>query len=120
MSTDVHKLEKESLKVIERAFAQVPESLQYIKKRSLANLYKYLTFKALEGNPVRKTAVKATYFILNFIKNDPSMLQKKISAKALLKSIALTLLSHNQFQKLLKYKNLFDITSLLMHTQLDP
>src|SRR5919199_2454966 len=47
-SFDVWKMEASSLKVIEKAFAQAPESLRPLKKKSLGNRYKYLTYKSIE------------------------------------------------------------------------
>ena len=46
MSANIAQQASETLKVIEKAFKQAPEELQYLKKQSLANLYKYLTYKA--------------------------------------------------------------------------
>src|SRR4028118_1289230 len=48
-SANVLKQGAGSLQVMERAFNQAPESLQHLKPASLANIYKGLTFKALEG-----------------------------------------------------------------------
>jgi glycosyltransferase involved in cell wall biosynthesis len=120
MSANVDKLEKESLKVIERHFKQVPESLQYIKRVSIANLYKYLTFKCLEGYPRRKKGIKVTFLLLNLIRYDPTMFWKKVTWKILFRSLVMTLMPPEQAQTLLlNAKNRANITPLLLHIQRD-
>lgn len=121
MSCNVSQLEKESLKVIEKAFAQAPKSLQYLKKQSVANLYKYLTFKTLEGYPDREHGIKAVGFLWGFIKNDPSMIQNKISLKVFLTSLIITFFSTKQSLKILtRFQSKLNIKLLLSCTQLDP
>ncbi|MBP0018240.1 MAG: glycosyltransferase [Cyanobacteria bacterium SBLK] len=67
ITTDVRRQEKESLKVIEKAFQQVPDSLRLLKQKSLANLYKYLACKSLE-NPSRKNGISTLLFLFNYAK----------------------------------------------------
>ncbi|HBL15032.1 MAG TPA: glycosyl transferase family A, partial [Cyanobacteria bacterium UBA11162] len=74
MSTDVWRLELACLQVIERAFNQAPASLQHLKKYSMANLYKYLAFKVLEGFPQRQRGIAAMRFLGEVIRFDPAML----------------------------------------------
>lgn len=122
MSANIFRFEKACLQVIERGFARAPESLQYLKKDSLANLYKYLTFRALEGDLSPKKGRVAVRFLISCVKNDPSMLkQRRILLKVLLKSMAMALLPPKQAQILLnKVKNVSNINALLMHFQLNP
>ncbi|NJK38064.1 MAG: glycosyltransferase [Oscillatoriales cyanobacterium RM2_1_1] len=87
MSTKLTQHETESLKVIERAFIQAPEELHYLKPQSLANLYKYLTFKALDG----KQGIKALQFFWQAVKYDPKLLQGGITGKVIFKATILTL-----------------------------
>ena len=118
-SANVFKLERACLRVIEQAFAQAPVSLQYLKKDSLANLYKYLIYKALEGFPVPKRGREALRFLLSCIRNDPSMLrQGRILLKVVLKSVAVALLPAKQAQAFLnKVKKLSDIHTILLQIQ---
>ena len=115
MSANVVRLEAASLQVIERAFAQAPASLQYLKKYSLANLYKYLTFKALEGSPEQHKGLAATRFLFCAIKNDPSLTTHwRVLLKLLFKISALALLPAKQAQALLtKVKTLSNTNTLL-------
>ncbi len=114
-SSNVSKLEHGALQVINRAFTQAPPSLKYLKKPSKANLYKYLTFKSLEGNPGKCQSLRALKFILNTVSNQPSLLYKKIIWKVLLK-IAIAFLLPPQaalalFAKLERRSNLEDLFS---------
>jgi glycosyltransferase involved in cell wall biosynthesis len=90
MSTNLKIQEVASLQVIERAFSQSESaSFQHLKKSSLANLYLYLTFKALESaNKLAKSRIAAN-FLGKCIKHDSSMLRggKKVILIAILKII---------------------------------
>lgn len=102
MSFDVNKMEKSSLQVITKAVADAPKSVEHLKKFSLGNRYKYLTWKALDGTPDRHRAITAARFLWHTISNDPPLLYKRIVWKIVLKifisllfppQIALTLLA---------------------------
>ncbi|MGF1491620.1 MAG: glycosyltransferase [Microcoleaceae cyanobacterium] len=88
MSTQLDRQEAESLKVIERAFQQAPGNLQYLKSRSLGNLYKYLTSRALDNYQSQRALV----FFWKAVRHDPSLAKHRITTKVLFKSLALVLL----------------------------
>ncbi len=109
-----------SLQVMERAFNQAPESLQYLKQKSLANIYKGLTFKMLEGTPERWRGFKSLQLLWNSVKNDPALLRSRVILKVLFKIAVVTLLPPQQAQALLtKAKGLANTTTLLGYLQLD-
>ncbi|HIK08598.1 MAG TPA: glycosyltransferase [Trichormus sp. M33_DOE_039] len=87
MSTNLTRQESASLIVIERAFShQKAESLQSLKKRSIAYLYRYLTFKALEAHPKTQKSYLTIQFLWKAIINDPSLIkQRRLLFIALLK-----------------------------------
>ncbi len=121
MSSNVYKQEKESIKVIKKAFMQAPKFLQHLKKQSLANLYKYLTFKTLEGYPERQRGLKAAHFLWHCIINDPSLLRKRVICKVGFTIAVMALLSPTKAQALLaKSKQLANHRMLLLHMQLEP
>jgi glycosyltransferase involved in cell wall biosynthesis len=114
MSFNVLQQERESLKVIERAFNQAPESLQYLKKPSLANLYKYLTYKSLEGTPQQKKGLVAARMLSSAVKNDLSLLQAKVIGKVVFKILVMVLLPPDLAQSVItKFKILSNTTTLL-------
>ena len=76
MSSQIKNQERECLKVIEKAFKSAPESQQNLKCLSLSNLYKYLTFKAIEDSPSRQNAGIAAYCLWQYCKYKPELLLK--------------------------------------------
>ena len=92
MSSNVWKIEAESLPIIERVFAEGSESMQGLKRETLGNRYKYLTFKAIEGPPERKRGLVAIRFLWEATKNDPSMLLRLKIMSIVLFKIAIAVL----------------------------
>ena len=86
MSTNLKRQEIASLKVIERGFSYPKaEKLQHLKKQSLSHLYQYLTFKAIEAPPKQRQTLTAVYFLWNWIKNNPAVMNKQVMIIAMLK-----------------------------------
>jgi glycosyltransferase involved in cell wall biosynthesis len=91
-SFNVWKMEAGSLRVIERAFAQAPESLQRLKKETLASRYKYLAFKATEGFPEPKKGLAAVKFLWQVVRYQPSSLPRGRVMLVVLFKIAVAIL----------------------------
>lgn len=91
VSFDIRKMAEGSLQVIERVFAEKPE-LAYLKRETLASRYKYLTFKALEGNLERKNGLMAARFLGETLKNDLSLLRQTKLMLIILVKIAIAIL----------------------------
>ncbi|MCP2730017.1 glycosyltransferase [Limnofasciculus baicalensis] len=120
-SSDIWKMETGCLQVIERAFSQAPKSLQALRKHSTANMYKYLIFKALDGDSGRERGVAATKFIWHVIKNDPSILLRGVLLKVLFKVGVLILLSPIHAQAFIaKFKKLLDTSTILGYLRINP
>lgn len=99
MSSNVWKMEAGSLRVIERAFAQAPESLQHLKREILGSRYQYLTLKAIEGPPERSKGLAAARFFWQAVSNNPAWLQRtQLMLIVLLKITIATLLPARQAQ----------------------
>ena len=118
MSANVFKQEVETVKVIEKAFLQAPKSLQYLKKYSLANVYKYLTYKALEGSPGRDRGLVAARFMMQAIRCDRTLFRKRVIWKVWLKILMVIILPRRLAEPLLaKMNQLFNLHALLVHIQ---
>jgi len=91
-SFNIVKMEAGSLKVIERVFAQAPESLQDLKRETLASRYNYFTFKALEGNLDRKNGLTAARFLIQALKHDLALLGRTKIMVIVLVKIAVAIL----------------------------
>jgi glycosyltransferase involved in cell wall biosynthesis len=118
-SSYIEKMEASSLLVIERAFTQAPESLQYLKKYTLANLYKYLSYKSLETTPGKQNSLQAAKCLWQAVKTDASLISKPVIYKAWLKLAAMTLLPPQQATKFLtKFPRLSNTSTFCGYTKL--
>jgi GT2 family glycosyltransferase len=102
MSSNIWKMEAGSLRIIERAFTQAPESLQPLKREILGKRYQYLTLKAIEGPPERHRGLAAARFLWQAVSNDPAWLQRgQLMLIVLFKIVIATLLPPQHAQALL-------------------
>jgi hypothetical protein len=109
------------LQIIEKAFTSAPQSLQYLKKDSMGNRYKYLTFKALDGIPQRRKGLAATRFLWKAISYDPSLLKTKVLWKVLFKISAMVLLPPKLAEKVInQFKFLSNTFTLLGYIKFNP
>ncbi|MDY6936873.1 MAG: glycosyltransferase [Cyanobacteriota bacterium] len=101
-STNVVRLERSCRRVLDRAFAaSKANSLKHLKSQSLANLYQYLTYKALENLQDPERAKVATRFFWTIVKNDRGFLrQRRISLMVILKSYTVAFLPESIAQSL--------------------
>ncbi|MBE9126713.1 MULTISPECIES: glycosyltransferase [unclassified Coleofasciculus] len=95
-SFNVWKMELGSLRVIDKALAEAPASIQHLKREILANRYKYLTLKATEGNLERRRGLVAARFLLQAIRNDLAWLQRTQLMLIILFKIAMATLLPTQ------------------------
>jgi glycosyltransferase involved in cell wall biosynthesis len=114
VSSNVLKMEEGSLQVINRAYANAPESIQHLKQVSLANRYKYLTYKALEGAPLRHKGLLALRFLWLAIRYDPVMLRRRILWKVLFRIAIVVIFPSQQAQVLLDKFNKFSSVNTLL------
>ncbi|MCT7993937.1 glycosyltransferase [Laspinema olomoucense] len=117
LSSNVFKLEAGCLQVLERTYHQAPESLQHLKQYSLGNLYKYLTFKALQGSPERGKGAAALQFLFQAIRYDPALLMKKVIIKIVFQAVLISFFPSDWINK--KSKLLNPVT-LLGYIQINP
>ncbi|HBE17483.1 MAG TPA: glycosyl transferase family A [Cyanobacteria bacterium UBA11149] len=120
MSANILRQEAASLQVIEKSFSNAPQSLQYLKKYSIGNRYKCLTFMALQRNPSRKQGIIAMKLLIYTIKNDPSLLMAKALLKVFFKIVVMIIFSPEQTQYLItKLNRLLNIESFLGYIKLE-
>ena len=121
-SCNVTRMEAASLRVIEKAYAHAPDSIQYLKRITIGNRYKYLTFKALDGYPVWHRGLTALRFLGNAVRNDPVLLKhKRIMGKVLLKIAVVSLFPPQLAKKVLSSNNKYlEIFDLFKYIQIEP
>ncbi|HIK08599.1 MAG TPA: glycosyltransferase [Trichormus sp. M33_DOE_039] len=115
MSSDIIGLEKSNLQVIERAFAdKKAECLQHLKQHSVANLYKYLSYKVLEASPGKHNTLQAIRILTTAIKTDPSLMLKPITFKSFIKLMIMTFLPPKVVVMLFaKFTSIFNTSTFL-------
>ncbi|NJL55544.1 glycosyltransferase [bacterium] len=84
MSANITRQEKACLQVLEKAFATVPNIHRNLKSKSLANLYQYLTFKAMTGNPQDWQSAIALRCFARAIVAEPEILWKRSRLTAIM------------------------------------
>ncbi|OUL19907.1 glycosyltransferase [Nostoc sp. 106C] len=104
MSANLKRQEITCLVVINKAFATPrAESLGYLKKYTLSNIYKYLTFKSLETPPDKVHRWISTVFLWKCVRYNPAVIkQKKIILIAIFKIVFPFLYYH--LKRNLKFK----------------
>ena len=122
VSSNIQSMEASTRRVLEQAFERKPE-FKHLKRKSFGNLYKYLTYKALEKPPKRRLeSLIAARFFGHIVINDIALLREQFIWKVLLKIILGLFLQPQQAQKLIntKFNTLYNIQStLLMHFQME-
>ncbi|KYC39425.1 glycosyl transferase family A [Scytonema hofmannii PCC 7110] len=94
LSSNLARQEKACLLVLNKAYSNSPVSTHSLRNQSLANLYKYLSCKALEPPYNRRKGKAAALFLLKYIINNSSRLNyAKMTLVMLLKIIIIIILS---------------------------
>ncbi|MEH2183594.1 glycosyltransferase [Nostoc sp.] len=90
VSSNLVRQEKTCLQVLEKAYKEKPSTLKQSWNISLANLYKYLTCKALQKPFNRQKGLASARFLWKYFINDPSRFQNiNFSLKLFLKIVIL-------------------------------
>lgn len=119
-SSNVVRYEREILKAINLAFARAPKSLRYLKKYSLANTYKYLIYKALQGTSTKEEAFASVRFLRHAVINDLSLLKARVIWKVLLKAGAIALLPPRFTRALFaKFEKLSNTSTIMGYLKLE-
>ncbi|MBD2528102.1 glycosyltransferase [Nostoc flagelliforme FACHB-838] len=88
LSCNLVRQEKACLRVLETAYKERPSTVKDSWNISLANLYKYLTCKALQTPFNRPKGLASARFLWKYFLNDPSRLENiNFTLKLLLKSV---------------------------------
>jgi hypothetical protein len=103
MSSQIKNQERECLKVIEKAFKSAPESLQPLKRKTLAELYKYLMWKIFQQQPSPKQGLILMEYLINYSTHEPEWKKEiKFILIMFIKSLITLILPTRFSQKILK------------------
>lgn len=103
LSASLDRQATECRKVIDRAFQVSPPQWQYLKPKSIANLYRYLTFRGLSSDlAYTHPRLLMQYFLKSFFWDPPGLIQRwKLMAIVGLKLLLTLLLPKNLAQRLI-------------------
>ncbi|MGC9502461.1 glycosyltransferase [Baaleninema sp.] len=85
-SANVERMERSQLRVLEAAFRRAPTQPPFVEhpdllpayeRQTYANSYKYLTFKALDGEPTQARGKLAARLFWTVLKNEPQLWQER-------------------------------------------
>ncbi|MFN6535114.1 MAG: glycosyltransferase [Nostoc sp. EkiNYC01] len=117
VSSNLVRQEKACLQLLERAYKERPSALNKTWNTSIANLYKYLTCKALQKPLNRQKGLTAAQFLWKYFLNDSSRFQNiNFTSKILLK-IAIILIFPTLFHSITNQRELKSHkTEILLNT----
>lgn len=118
MSTNIERMEKSCLKVIDKYFSQAPQSLQYLKKYSLANLYKYLTHKSLGNLVTPEQNLISWQMLKKAVKTDPSILYNPVIIRIIFTMLLFNLLPSHISQQISDKVPQIKNTNIVKYTKL--
>ncbi|MGB3693669.1 MAG: glycosyltransferase [Spirulinaceae cyanobacterium] len=105
-SSNLVKMEKQGLEVIEKMFCNAPSSFGYLKRQSISNFYQYLLFRVLEGEMSRVKGIQAFKFLFKAWQSNFWLIKQrsKLISVVALKILAIVLIPKQQskLKKLLK------------------
>ncbi|MBD2517792.1 glycosyltransferase [Nostoc sp. FACHB-973] len=117
VSSNLVRQEKACLQLLERAYQERPSAIKQTWNTSIANLYKYLTCKALQKPLNRQKGLTAAKFLWKYFLNDSSRFQNiNFSSKLLLK-IAIILIMPSLLHSITNQRELkSQKTEILLNT----
>jgi hypothetical protein len=77
ITSNLSRQERQALEFVNRAFIQAPASLQHLKPRSLAHLYRYLTLRGLEDEPTLQRSLAIARCFALTLRYEPSLLWRQ-------------------------------------------
>lgn len=122
-SSNFSKWTRGALSVIHKSFLEAPKELLYLKRHSIANIYKYLLFRTLETQKTDRLSHSMTALsaIVKIIQHDPIILVKPVLYKALLKVLIICILPKEYVKTLeQKYQKFLNVSTILGYLRLVP
>ena len=119
LSSQLIQQEQGTTRALKKAFSQAPSSLQYLKKSSFTNIYRYLTYKSLEGIPTHQRGWQGLKVFIKLLIYDITPLRQKVTWKVLARILILLFLPNSwRLIILSKFKQLSKIEHFLSYTKI--
>lgn len=118
LSSQLILQEQGTTRALKKAFSQAPVNLQYLQQSSLTNIYRYLTYKSLEGIPTHQRGWQGLKVFIKLLIFDITPLKQKVTWK-ILASILIMLFLPNNWRLIIlnKFPQLSKIEHFLSYTK---
>jgi len=119
LSSQLDQQEQGTTRALRKAFSHAPENLQYLKRSSLTNIYRYITYKSLEGFPTYQRGWQGLKVLIKLLAYDLTSLKQKVTWKVLARILIMLLLPARWGLFLLnKFKALAKVDHFLSYTKI--
>lgn len=83
LSSQLVQQERGTLRALKKAFNQAPANLQYLRRPSLTNIYRYISYKSLEGVPSSQRGWQGLKLLIKMLFSDITPIRQKVTWKVL-------------------------------------
>ncbi len=119
LSSQLTQQERGTTRTLKKAFSQAPDSLQYLKQPSLTNIYRYITYKSLEGIPTHYQGWQGLKVLTKMLVYDISPIKQKVTWKIFTRILMMLFLPHKlQLLILSKFPALLKVEHFLSYTNI--
>ncbi|NJL89875.1 MAG: glycosyltransferase [Coleofasciculaceae cyanobacterium SM2_1_6] len=119
LSSQLAQQERGTTRTLKKAFDLAPTDLQYLRRLSLTNIYRYITYKSLEGIPSHYRGWQGLRVLIKMLVYDISPIKQKVTWKILARVLMMLLFSRklqllilNKFKALLKVEHFLSYTNI--------
>jgi glycosyltransferase involved in cell wall biosynthesis len=119
LSSQLVQQERGTIRALKKAFSQAPSDLQYLRRPSLTNIYRYISYKSLEGIPTPQRGWQGLKVLIKMLFSDLTPIKQKVTWKILAR-ILIMLLFPAKLQLLIlrKFPALSKIEHFLSYTKI--
>lgn len=119
LSSQLVQQERGTIRALKKAFSQAPVNLQYLRRPSLTNIYRYISYKSIEGIPTPQRGWQGLKVLIKMLFLDISPLSQKVTWKVLAR-VLMMLLFPRKLQLLIlnKFPALSKIEHFLSYTKI--
>jgi glycosyltransferase involved in cell wall biosynthesis len=119
LSSQLVQQERGTTRTLRKAFSQAPANLQYLQRPSFSNIYRYISYKSLEGVSTHRRGWQGLKVFMKMLTYDITPLKQKVTWKVLARILMMLLLPAKLESLILgKFKQLSKIEHFLSYTKI--
>lgn len=119
LSSQLVQQEQGTTRTLKKAFSQAPANLQYLQRPSFSNIYRYISYKSLEGISTHRRGWQGLKVFIKMLTYDTTPLKQKVTWKVLARILIMLLLPTKLESLILdKFKQLSKIEHFLSYTKI--